>query len=442
MIVMKSKKIIGIVIALVVTLSLGGLFYYGSICRTDGSNVCYDANLGQFQLEDNVELKVAVETEATKLQLEKIWNDLYPEQPIQIDIIEAMTRVELSEPIAYDVYFVEGSEALYFMHQFANLGQRAQAVITKDIPIGLQDSYNINGLRFVPQNVIGKKLYINMSLLESMDLTLEDVASFEKIKEHEEIILQTMDISFPFSFKDHSTFYPFLTAGGWTMNFTHEGMNPNIDSEQFLASMEFFEFMSTMKLVDTDSDLSAHDLPYTFEEQFFKRKSLFGYISDEELAAQYRSLTDDVWKEIPFPTYKELHLAQEVDVRGYVVHSETVNPSASAEVLRILRLPDFLELGDAKRYPIYQSTDEDAFELSDELKNRVEPFIYGDLPSILALDVEPRVRAIQIYQDVDFIEVTSKVFDGILTPEEGQAELLELANQWLAQFTPEEEGTE
>lgn len=439
---MKNKKVYWIIGILIISLSLGGLFYVGTICRTNGENVCYESKTGTFKLEEQTSLRVAVESEETKLHLEALWSETYPETSIVVDVIEAMTRVELRETIDYDIYYVEGSEALYFMNQFANLGQRAQAVITKEIPIGLQDSYNINGLKFVPQNVDGKKLYLNTTLLESMGLTREDVSSFEKIKENQDTILQFADITFPFSFKHQSNFYPFFTGGGWTLNYTHEGMNPNIDSESFLAGMEFIQYLSSMKLDNLEEKLPGLDLPYNFEDKFFQRASLFGYINDDELAQQYKDVTDDEWIEIPFPTYKERHLAQEVNVRGYVVNVDTIYPSASAEVLRMLRTTDFIELGDTSRHPIYQLPEDSDKVLSEVQITLIEPFIYGDLPSILALDIEPTVRSIQIYQDIDFMTTSAQVYDGTLTPAEGQEVLLDLANQWLEQYIPEEEITE
>lgn len=442
MIAMKNKKILSIVLVLAVVLSLGGLYYLGTVCKTDGTNVCYDGSVNRFNLEEKIDLKVAVETEATKIELERLWEEYYPETKIVVDVVDAFTRHELSQDIAYDVYYVDGSEALYFMQEFANLGQKAQSVITNTIPIGLQDSYNINGLKFVPQNVSGSKLYLNKTLLDQMELTLEDVASFEKIKENEDIILQSMDVSFPFSFKDQATFYPFLTAGGWTLNYTHDGMNPNIDSDSFLEGLEFIQFMSTLKLNNLEEKVSGMDLDYTFEDRFFNRKSLFGYIMDHDLGEQYKNISNDEWLEIPFPTYKGKHLAQEVEVNGYVVNKDTLYPSASAEVLRLLRLPNFLELGDETKNPIYMFGENDIIEISPALKSRINSLIYGDLPTILALDIDPRVRSINLYKEVDFMEITAQVFDGTLSPEEGQSKLLELSQLWLEQYQPIEESTQ
>lgn len=437
--VMKNKKTKIFIAILIISLGLGGLFYYESICRTDGSTVCYDKNELSFKLEDQASIKVAVETEATKEHLETLWSELYPDALIEVSVIDALGRDELKEAIDYDVYYVNGDDAPYFMGQFANLGQTAQDVIASNIPIGLQDSYNINGLKFIPQNVIGKDLYLNTTLLAELDLNREDVASFEKIKENQDIILGQLDITFPFSFKVQDTFYPFLTAGGWTMNYIHDGMNPDFDSEKFLHGLEFIEFLQTTRLDNNEEKLPGLELPYNFESKFFERKSLFGYINDVELAQQYKDVSSDEWLPIPFPTYKEIPLSQQVSVNGYVVNSGTIVPSAAAEVLRLLRSPEFLGLGDDSRSPIMTQEVLDTLEdLDAGLLNRIQQFAAGDVPSILALEVNPSIRSMSFYTDVDLMEVLANVYDQSITPLEGQEKIMELAQEWLAQWMPEE----
>lgn len=437
---MKKNNYKSIIFGVVIALVLGGLYYLGTVCKVDGSNVCFSNTDETFKLEENVNLRIAVETEETKEKLIEIWTEMYPESSIEIDVVEPFTRVELSEPIDYDLYYVEGSEAMYFMGQFKNLGQKAQSIITENIPINLQDSFNINGLKFVPQNVNGQKLYLNLTLLEELGLSREDVSSFEKIKENEELILSLIDVSFPFSLKDETVLYPFLTGGGWTLNFTHDGMNPNFDSEEFLKSMEFIEFLKSMNLINGEEDLEAMDLPYNFEDKFFQRKSLFGLISDTELAKQYQEFLQDDWLEVPFPTFEGNHLAQHVDVRGYVVNEATKYPSASTEVLRILRSIDFIELGSSFDYPILSL--EFLEGLDSNLIDRINAFGYGDVTTILALEVNPTVKSSDILDDIDYLSVIADLYDGKITAEEAQIKFIDMANEWLLINTPEVEDAE
>lgn len=439
MIVMKDKKT-KIILALVAALCCGVVFYMGTICKLDGKNVCYDKNTMQFSVEENAVLKIGVESEATKDKLADIWAELYPETTIEIDVISAYTRVEMAESIPYDVYYMDGNEAMYFMGEFRNLGQKAQSVLTDNIPMNLQDSFNINGLKFVPQNVSGNELLLNLSLLEKLGLSREDVSSFEKIKENEEIILDAIELSFPFSLKDETTFYPFLTGGGWTLNGTHDGMNPDFDSEKFLESMEFIKYLSEMKLISGDERAFAEDIPYHFEDKFFDRQSLFAYISDVELANLYQEYLQDEWVAIPFPTYKEHHLASEVNINGYVVHKNTKYPSATAEVLRILRTEEFLELGLEGTTPILAP--EFYGELEPSLIERIDKYAYSDVMTILALDVNPRVKSSSILDDINYMPIIADLFDGVITPEEAQTKFVELAQEWLSLNTPEVEETE
>lgn len=433
---MKNKKILTLIAAIIISSVVGGVFYFGTLCKVDGSSVCYDKDLEVFELEEHASLKIGVETEETKVLLSEIIEKEHPKLTVSIDVIDAYTRVELSEELIYDILYVDGSEAKYFMPKFKNLGQKAQEIIADNIPIGLQDSFNINGLRFVPQNVTGQELLLNVSLLERIGLERDDVSSFENIKKNQDLILEHLDITFPFTFKDPLAFYPYITGGGWTLNYTHDGMNPDFNSEKFLKSMEFIEFLSTMKL-NNDEEVSSTSLKYHNEDKFFMKKSLFGFIHDTQLAEQFKSMTDDEWIGIPFPTFEGKHLAQEVSVNGYVVNEETKYPSASAEVLRILRQPDFLDKGIKSLNPII--TPEYYEGLDKALIDKIEQFGHSDLMTILALDVNPSIKASDILNDIDYMSVVADVFDGKLTPEEAQNKMIEMADEWLMGHTPPEE---
>ena len=434
-----KSKLFKLIISLVIfSLIVVWLVVIGPSCKTDGSNVCYDDKSNAFKIEEKAHLKIAVESEETKDKLLEIWAVNYPNNNLEVDVVEAMTRVELSETIEYDILYVDGQEAPFFMAKFANLGQKAQSIVTNNIPKGLQDSFNVNGLRFTPQNVTGKPLYLNMTLLKEIGLSREDVASFESIKANQDTILEFLDITFPFSLKDQGTLYPFLTARGWTLNFKHEGMNPDIDSPEFLEGLAFIEFLSQMKLNNNEEKDLAMDLEYNFESKFFERESLFGYITDYELAQLYQAETGDEWLAVPFPTYQETHLAPVVNVNGYVVNVNTLYPSASAEVLRILRGVEFVDLGLSSYSPI-MTGDEILDTLEPSLVDTIEAFGHGDLMTILALDDNPRVKSSTLYDQVDFVDVIAQLYDASITKEEAQEKLVESSIQWIKDNVPEDE---
>ncbi len=439
MIAMNRNKLIKIGLSISLVIGLVALFVYGSLCKLDGNNVCFDKSEERFRLEENATLKVAVESEATKEHLLSVWNTLYPKHEISVEVVDAMNRTELSEPSDFDLFYVDGNDAMYFMPLFKNLGQGAQAVIAETVPIGLQDSYNINGLKFVPQNVKGQSLYLNQTLLEEMELTREDVASFEKIKENQDHILSFVNTTFPFSFKSQDTFYPFLTGGGWTLNYKHDGMDPDFNTEAFLNSLEFIQYLGGMKLNSDEEKIAGMDLPYNYESDFFKRQSLFGYIQDVELAEQYAAVSSDVWVEIPFPSYNDHVLAQAVEINGYAVNVESSFPSASAEVLRILRLPEFLDKGLSDRYPLYNLEMLEDLDIDPTILDKISIFGHGDVSTILALEVNPSVRSNSIYTDLDFMEVLAKVYDGELEPLDAQEVFVQMGADWILSHTPPSE---
>ncbi|UPU38621.1 hypothetical protein MX850_08195 [Erysipelothrix sp. Poltava] len=81
---------------------------------------------------------------------------------------------------------------------------------------------------------------------------------------------------FPLSFKDQESFYPFLTSGRWTLNFTKKGSDPGFETQEFRDGLVFIEAMSTHKMDKTlPKDVKAEDLPWQLDAAFYERRSAF-----------------------------------------------------------------------------------------------------------------------------------------------------------------------
>ena len=397
-------------------------------CDVKGDRVCYDNQTGSFKREKNASLKVQVPTQIIADQLTAVWTETYPEIPLEVWAEDALSLEALQSDFSSDVVYVNQEEAVYFMSKFKDMDRKAHEVIGTRIPIGIQDAINKQGF-FIAQNTLkGPGFYVNKTKLDAMDLTLEDISSFEGIQSKEDIILGHLEYSYPLSFKDQYTFYHNLTAGKWALNFKNDGDNPDFDSVEFLESLQFIEFLSSMTLSHTP-DTKAEDLAYIYESAFFEGKSLFAFTSDLDLLNQYSNKTGDEYLMIPFPSYKGHHLGQVLDVKGYAVSSTSLFPSASTEVIRILRSPEFVNLfSDPEEVAIYSLNFID--ELGEGYDSRIDAMMHGDAMTLLALKENPSIRSSDLYSEVDLMPILMELYDGTLDASGAQEAIVKLAIEW------------
>lgn len=501
---LKNKNtgiIITLIFAVLITMGITAYVYTSSLCNLDNKSVCYDKYTGYFLIEEEASLDVQVEHKDIGEALVARWNELHPDHngSLTYTVAPTLTLQQLQEGINNDIVIANPNDAVYFMDKFKNLGQRASGILGESFPSLHQDSINARGFYFIPNTVSGQLFVYNKTLMESLGYSTDDIdnsgipdtfETWELILENSKELFENPGIVFPLTFEDQNMFYPFLTGGRWTLNFTKNGSNPEFGSNEFLDSLQLIYDMGEVawdKFTATpledatveetleespitpsenaelgsenseetvenpnesttdpeNEDLvpavpvkyinTAESLKWQFETAFFEGKTLFTIATDIPLFDSYEASTQSEYIYAPFPTYKDHHLTQRVDVEGYFVSSDSMYPSAAAEVIRILRTPEMVVKGynTTGKIPSYHRNHLEDLNLETKVKEKVLAYSYGDTLPISALNKNPQVLSRNLYYEVDIMPVLRKLFNHTMTPKEAQEEIVLLSKSWL-----------
>ncbi len=497
----KNKGIVlTLVIAILLTVGITAYVYFQSLCTLDGVSVCVDKETGTFLIEEGATIQVQVESEAQANKLVSTWNTLHPDNigALKPVVKNTLSIDNLKEGLSTDVALVSQDDAAFFMQNFMNLGRRASGVLGDTIPALHQDSINVKGYFFVPYNVTGPLFVYNKTLIESLGYSLEDLdnsglpdsfESWEKIMDLSKELRENPSVVFPLTFEDQNYFYPFLTGGRWTLNFTKNGSNPEFSSNEFKDGLELIEIMGqyvwdqnvATEVEDTSvtqespseekpqeqtpqeenqnqTDVenqegndgeqtpeeptvpmkwinTAESLPWQYESAFFEGKSLFTIASDFNIFDLYETSTKSEYVYAPFPNFKDHRLTPIAQVEGYVVNSNTKYPSASAEAIRILRTSEFISEYNQNtgKIPVYHRNHIDELNITnEEVLSKVIAYASSDTLPIMALNNNPQVLSKSIYNEIDLMPVLRKLFNGDITVEEAQKEIVLLSEAWIS----------
>lgn len=458
---MKKNKIMIIAIFLMLLAATAGTTYYfvNVRCVLDGDSVCYDNELEAFGIEEDTKLLIQVENEELGDYLVETWNSLHPENKgaISFKVQEALSLSELAEGFPYDVMLTNQNNASYFLNDLRDLGKDFDEVVGSKIPSQLEDAINLQGYYFVQNSIDGWYFVYNETLLEEMGFSMEadrqyglptSLNSWEKIFQNSDKILQDADYVFPLTFDDQLSFYPFLTGGRWTLNFSHIGSDPGFDSREFREGLELIELFSNSDISKKERDLKESTdkktLPWMYEEAFYNRETPLTMLHSSMQFESYKEKTDDVYRIAPFPTYKEHHLSAMGEVNGYMVSQKAMFPSASAEVLRILRTPKAITVyksADGK-IPVYSRNHFDDLDLEEDLMRKIFAYNYHDTPSVLALDNNPDVLTRSLYDEVNFMDIFENLYLKKINIEEAQIRAVDRVDAWLNEHDISDDGVD
>lgn len=447
---MNKKFKIGLLIGALVISAFGVIYVLSNRCNLDGESICYSDTLGRFLIEDDVALNVQVEGEAMGAYLVETWNALYPEQEgaITYTVRKPLSLRELMDELETDIVVTSIHDGAYALDMMMDLGTSVDDHILNRVSRVSQDAINVKGIKFVPNSIKGWTFVYNETMLQELGIDLTDankdgmpdaIDSWDKIFAMESQLLEQAQYVFPLTFSDQLSFYPFLTGGKWRLNFTNKGSDPGFSHPEFLKGLSLIEEFSKVKLDGSLETQTAGDLKWAYNTVLLDRKSVFSIVSDWMLFDQMSSGSDDTFVYMPFPMYQGHNLTPLGYVDGYMVLDDVKFPSASAEVLRILRAPEAAKVyrsGDLKEF-LYTANNVDELDVSDSLRNKIRALSYNDIEPVFVLENNPSVLARAILYDVDFMSVASDLFDGKITAVEAQAKFVELAKEWQESWTKE-----
>lgn len=425
-----------------------GIIIWNARCVLDGTQICYDENNKVFYLEEDAKVSVQVESDSLKQYLEETWITLHPEYEgaLEITVRDSLTLDELAaEGLPFDLNVTGQTSAAFIMDKVFDMGSAVGDTILANVPTQLQDASNASGIVFVPNSTKGWLFVYNKTFAEELgyDLTDEDLSglpdifeSWEDIIEFAPQLLEQMDTVFPLTFVDQESFYPFLTGGRWLLNFTNRGSDPGFGSSEFLDGLALIEALRDAPIVPMQEDgtvSSAESLAWRYEEALYNRETLFTIAIDWMQLDEHSALTGDEYVYAPFPSFKGTRLSPMAEVDGYVMSKDVEYPSATAEVLRILRAPAAAS--------VYSSASSKTFvmmrhefqnlQVDDETLNKIRAYSYSDSVPVMTLDDNPAVLSRYVFQEVDIMDVLKDLYDQKLSAQEVQEVIVQRATEWI-----------
>ena len=451
-----------------------------SICNLDGNNVCSDRNTHTFQIENGAKVVVNVENETIGNFLVETWNTAHPKHKNAVSYVvkSTLTLQDLKDGFMSDVVSVNQEDAAYFMPAFFDLGRHANGLLGVSVPALLQDSINAQEFKFVANEVSGPVFVYNKTLMKQLGFDIKDTNNsglpdvfdtWDAIIKASPQILEKINVVFPLTFEDQNMFYPFLTGGRWTLNFTKNGSNPEFSSNEFYEGLHLIETMGKSGWDKTTATITnqheplvngetnetsnglnetpppkpltppiyhneAKSLKWQYETAFFEGQSLFSIVTDFNLFKLYEEKTHSEYVYAPFPSFKEHRLTPNANVSGYMVKASTKYPSAAAEAIRILRTPEGASLFNKTtgKIPVYHRNHLENLVIENKHDfERVLAYGYSDTMPVMALNKNASIPSRRLYQDLDLMSPLRNLFDGSKTPKEVQDEIKRMSDAWI-----------
>ena len=169
----------------------------------------------------------------------------------------------------------------------------------------------------------------------------------------------------------------------------------------------------------------------------------------------------------PMPSYKEMTPAPMAMTRGYLINKNTKYPSAANAVMQLIRseegmqayidtvdeIPAVVLFADpSQREEIMEGAKEEEIQAVPDLlyltfrnenqKQMSYAFSYSQEESMVAYEMDTRVRGWDMLEELDLTAVMEAVMKQEITVEEAQQQLVEQSAKWMTPYIPVEEEEE
>lgn len=433
-------KKLTLILILMITSFGAGIVVKADPCVTDGVTVCFVAEKNAYKIEVHARLSILVPNSAYGQAIIEYWDWYHPEAA-GIVTYEVVSNTSGSQDVLFLTQVQAGAlfSSLYPMDE----------TLAKNIEVDKVFALNANALTYLPVSADGFAFLVNKTKLEEAGLSIEDlnqdglidsVDTFEKIMALKSTWESLKTNVFPIPLNEPYSFYPFLTAGGFSLFESYDALRPGFESEVFKTSLSFIASLSDINWNHSESN-KAETYPWQLDNVLINDNFIFTLagpwmdISANDLA------TPSEWLISKFPTYQGNELTPMIKTSGFAINGNTLYPSAAHELIRILKsikgiqlLVDNTTLTPIVNEPLLEFltfTDPHRKELALAYRTSVsEPIIaFPDNPSNLAIQTLYRMKIMTTIQ---------ALWDKTVTVDEAQTQLVEEATRVITELnTPE-----
>jgi hypothetical protein len=441
-------KILKYILILSTILSLSGC---GSVseCELNNGVVCYDKKDELYLLEENASLLVAVPTSAFGQALVELWDTNFPSLTgvIQYEVVnQRLAQYYLNNP-RYDLIYISQYELPLIMNMVQVVDEDNVESFSSYMVEGFAELINSNGYIFTPIAYEGFLFAYDETLLNEANISLDDsnsdglpdsIDSWEKIfrritVQKDQLIDLNLKNFFPLALNEKYSFYPMLTAGGWQMFDDLKADKPGFNSLTFKSSLRFIYEMGKYDW-NLNQEKTSKDYVFSYEEVLEEQSSPLTMISSWMFYNEYEEINKANYRFSHMPSYDGHVLSPLLDIEGYAISAKTPYPNIANQLLKLIRSKQGLQqLIDNTDLPLMIKIDDKLdIEIHDQNKyDMIKAYAYSVEEPLIALSANTSIRAWQMYYDIDWLSVVKSLYDHDITVSEAQAQIIEMANQWL-----------
>ncbi|MDD2591591.1 MAG: extracellular solute-binding protein [Erysipelotrichaceae bacterium] len=417
-------------------------------CEMGNGVVCFDDRSDTYLLEKEHELLIAVPNEEFGLAVVKLWNETFPEyiDHINYEVVKDRSAIYYLNNPRYDLIYISEYELPLLMDKVLTVDENTfdsfkPYMVEKFAQVINEDEY-----RFVPIAYQGFLFAYDEELLTKAGLSLLDsdldglpdsIDTWEEIFEritYQANKFETLDIEeyLPIALNEKYSFYTVLTAGGWQMFEKNKADDPGFTTSAFKGSLRFvYELGKYDWSLNDDKD---NDHSFRYEEVLSKQSALFTMVSPWMFYNEYEKLNKTNYRFSRMPSYNGHILEPLVDIDGYAISVDSECPNLAHQLLMLIRSELGLQrlIDETDLALVIEFNDESALNIIDQNKqDMIIAYKYSSEEPFLALSNDTTIRAWQMYYDIDLLSVIRDLFAHTITVSEAQAQINEMANEWL-----------
>lgn len=410
-------------------------------CTLGEGRVCYNEEIGRYEIEEEATLRVMVSTQTMAEWLSSYFHEEITSGKLTLEFViqqEISAWDAINNPMADLVLLQEDQAAMIFDRFLPVEDQLIDKYFIEDIP-QFHSLINDESSVWIPQSIDGLLFIYNKTMLEALGIDTEQrneynlpeqLSSWEAISElnrkilTEEVTFKSKRVqsAFPLTFQEKWQFYPFLTASGWQMLESNKSSDPGFDSIDLFSSLNYLLWMEE----------NFGSAPWQYEKVVSELISPFGVASPWMFVKEMEIIHEVEFVYSAYPSYQENIMTPLARVTGYAI-LDNPYPSASMAVLDALLSDDAvkLRLDEEITSVVIAPQRRVNFELTDHQKEQMFAYDYSVSEPLVALQSNPGVRAWEFYMEGHVTEIIQLMIQGNISAEDAQIQLIKKYEEWV-----------
>lgn len=453
--------------------------------KLDGTQAVYDAEKGQYLIEEGAKIKIGVDNDAYGQAIVALWDKTHPEAKGAVTFQNAggagaADRLPTEQGTAEDVLLViDGEVGRNSAHMLA-FEENLAKLVKENAVESFYKAGNGDTTVYAPVTYDGMAFVWNKTMLESLGLdvtdangdslpdafdTWEEIFALSKSwinnrptvkakvvvtetnekgeevqKVTDEVKETKLNVVFPLSLTEAWSNYMAFSSAGWDLFSAGDPLKPGFDSPEFKAGWDFILAAKEAQISVEESGSVTPGASMVWRwEAVLNGVNLapFGLVGTWMDVKDLSAKSGNEYVVSQLPTWKEKPTTPFVKTKGFAINGYTKYRSAATELMRLIYSKEGLQA--MVDNSSYAPSLVDNSALAPDLTNAVvqgqfmKAFTHNYPEPAFTLPENPAKKAMDTfyYGEGKFMTLAPKVWDGEMTVDEAIAELIKVTNAQL-----------